>query len=499
MKSISIEFPGVKALNGVDFELEAGKIQALIGANGAGKSTLMKILSGAYPHYTGTILMDGHTVEIKDTKMAKELGIDIVYQEVDTALIPHLSVAENIMLDQMIFNKKMNIINWKSIRNEAKSILDRLGVQINIDKKVSDISLADKQMLLIARSIVHKRNFLILDEPTAPLSLTETEKLFKIVHDLAKNQNMGIVFISHRLPELFQICEKITIMKDGKVVKESHVEDITQQQVVDAMLGRSFDTVHQKRNAEIGEPILEVKNLVDHSGLVNDVSFYGRKGEIIGLAGLVGAGKTELCKAIFGMSHIESGQLFIENRSIRNPTPYHSVRNGIGLIPEERRKEGIFVEEPVYKNLTMANINPFVNIMSFIKSKKEKSASREMIQQIGAKTPNELQKVANLSGGNQQKIAIGKWLMTDAKVFLFDEPTKGVDVGAKGDIFQLIEELAEKGKCIVYASSEISEILLITTRIYVMYDGKIVKELDTDKTTEEEIMYFATGGVDNAK
>ncbi|RUL55642.1 sugar ABC transporter ATP-binding protein [Lysinibacillus antri] len=499
MQNITIEFPGVKALNDVDFELQLGKIQALIGANGAGKSTLMKILSGAYSHYSGSIFINGEPVKITDTKTAKKLGIDIVYQEVDTVLVPYLSVAENIMLDHLIFDKKLHFINWKTIRQEAKAVLERLGVQIDVDKKVSDISLADKQMVLIARAIVHERNYLILDEPTAPLSLTETEKLFDIVRDLAKNHNKGIVFISHRLPELYQICEKITIMKDGKVVKESDINEIEQQQVIEFMLGKSYDTAHQKKNTSVGEIIFEAKNLVDSSGLVNDVSFFVRKGEIIGLAGLVGAGKTELSKAIFGVSPLLNGEIILENRSIKNKTPHHAVRNGMGLIPEERRKEGIFVEEPIYKNLTIANISPFVNVLRFIKRKKEKVASREMIKQIGAKTPNELQKVANLSGGNQQKIAIGKWLMTDAKVLIFDEPTKGVDVGAKGEIFHLIEDLAANGKGIIYATNEINEILLITDRIYVMYDGEIVKELETKQTSEEEIMFYATGGVESAK
>ncbi|WP_369814313.1 sugar ABC transporter ATP-binding protein [Lysinibacillus sp. FJAT-14745] len=493
MKKISIEFPGVKALSDVDFQLESGTIHAVIGANGAGKSTLMKILSGAYPHYTGDIFINGELVSITDAKKSKELGIDIVYQEVDTALIPYLSVAENIMLDQLIFDKK-SIINWRKIRQCAKDVLDRIGIELNIEKKVQDISLADKQMVLIARALIHERKFLILDEPTAPLSQAETEKLFSIVRDLVKNHHLGIVFISHRLPELFEICEKITIMKDGRIVKESLIEKITQNQVIEQMLGKTFDLVHHKKLKEKGQIALQVNHLVDDSGLVNDVSFHVNKHEIIGLAGLVGAGKTELCKAIFGMSNIKAGSIELYGKPIKNLTPYHAVKNHFGLIPEERRKEGIFVEEPIFKNLSIANLQPFTRLGSFIKQEKEREAARLMIQKIGAKTPNEHQKVANLSGGNQQKIAIGKWLMTDAEILLFDEPTKGVDVGAKSDIFNLIDEQAKEGKSVIYATSELSEILLITDRIYVMYDGKIVKELVTSETTEDEVMFYATGG-----
>ncbi|WP_107838455.1 sugar ABC transporter ATP-binding protein [Metasolibacillus meyeri] len=493
MKGISIEFPGVKALNNVDFTLQSGTIHAVIGANGAGKSTLMKILSGAYPHYTGEIYIDNQYVTIEDTKKSKELGIDIVYQEVDTALIPYLTVAENIMLDHLVFSKK-SIIKWQSIKSHAKEVLKRMGINMDVDKKVQDISLAEKQMILIARALIHERKFLILDEPTAPLSQTETDKLFSIVRDLVKNHELGVVFISHRIPELFSICEKITIMKDGEIVNESRIEDITPAKVIESMLGKTFYLVHHKQLKNKGDVILKVTNLVDDSGLVNDVTFTVDKHEIVGVAGLVGAGKTELCKAIFGMSHLKSGTIELFGEQVKNKSPYYAVKNKFGLIPEERRKEGIFVEEPIYKNLSMANLEFFAGFAKFIQRKKERNAAQEMIKKIGAKTPNEYQKVANLSGGNQQKIAIGKWLMTDAEILMFDEPTKGVDVGAKGDIFKLIDELATAGKGIIYATSELNEALLITDRIYVMYDGKIVKELMTSETSEDEIMYYATGG-----
>lgn len=494
MKNISIEFPGVKALKNVDFELKSGVIHAVIGANGAGKSTLMKVLSGAYSHYTGEVYLNDEFVQITDARKSKELGIDIVYQEVDTALIPYLTVAENIMLDDLIFSKK-TVVNWKGMRNKAKEVLNKIGIALNVNKKVENISLAEKQMVLIARALVHERKFLILDEPTAPLSQTETEKLFSIIKDLVKNHHLGIVFISHRIPELFSICEYITVMKDGQIVSESLIKDTTPNKVIENMLGKSFDIEHHKQEKGKGDVLLEIESLVDDRGFVNSVSFHVNKHEIVGIAGLVGAGKTELCKAVFGFSHLKAGSIKLNGKLVRNKTPYHAVKNKFGLIPEERRKEGIFIEEPIYKNLTISNIKPYTRLFTLLNSKEEKKASREMISKIGAKTPNELQKVMNLSGGNQQKIAIGKWLMTDAELLIFDEPTKGVDIGAKKDIFLLIDELAQEGKGIIYATSELSEIMLITDRILVMYDGEIVKELITQNTTEDEIMYYATGGV----
>ncbi len=495
MKNISIEFPGVKALSGVDFELQSGSIHALIGANGAGKSTLMKVLSGAYTHYTGDISLDGNHVVIDSPKTAKGIGVDIVYQEVDTALIPYLDVGENIMLDILV-NKmgKKHFVNWNHVYKKAQEALNRLNINIDVKKKVEDLDLAEKQMVLIARAIVEERRFLILDEPTAPLSNRETEELFRIVRDLAKNHDVGIVFISHRLPELFEICEDITIMKDGKLVITREMEGLTSKEVVEYMLGRTFDEEHKKESVEIGNTLFRVQNITEKKGRIKDINLQVREGEIVGVAGLVGAGKTELCKTIFGSYQTASGSMNLRDKKLAIKNSYAAVKQGIALVPEERRKEGVLVEEPVYSNLSAANLARFSTKLSFLKPSKEKESAREMIKRLGIKTPSENQKVAFLSGGNQQKVAVGKWLMTDASVYLFDEPTKGVDVGAKGDIFDLITNLAKSKKGVLYASSEISEILSITDRIYVMYDGEIVKELETSSTSEEEILYYSTGG-----
>lgn len=495
MKNITIEFPGVKALDTVDFEMNTGEIRALIGANGAGKSTLMKVLSGAYTDYTGTIELDGQTYTIDSPKTAKNLGIDIVYQEVDTALIGYLDIAENIMLDDLVTNtKRSGFLSWKQLHKEAKAVLERLNVKLDTRRRINDLTLAEKQMVLIARSIVHERKFLILDEPTAPLSNRETTELFRIVRELSKDHGLGIIFISHRLPELFEICETISIMKDGKMITTEQIANLTPNKVIELMLGKTFNEEHQKHQIPFGETIFELKNITDDERYIDDVSLLARKHEIVGIAGLVGAGKTELCKTIFGDRKFVSGEIFINGDKVTNKTPYHAVKNGFALVPEERRKEGVLVEEPVYSNLTAASLKKYTRPLGVLAPEREKSKAREMIRSLGIKTPSENQKVALLSGGNQQKVAVGKWLLTDAEVLLFDEPTKGVDVGAKGDIFDLITSLAERGKAILYASSELNEIVNITDRVYVMYDGKIVKELVTSETSEEEILYYSTGG-----
>jgi len=496
MHDISIEFPGVKALSNVDFEIESGKIHALIGANGAGKSTLMKVLSGANTHYTGEVFMDGEPIEIRSPKEAKDKGIEIVYQEVDTALIPYLSVAENIMLNSIV-NKmeKKQFVNWKEIRTRAEAVLKKFHMKIDVKSLVSDLSLAQKQMVLIARAVVEECRFLILDEPTAPLSNTETKELFRIVRDLARNENVGIIFISHRLHELFEICESITVMKDGKIVVNMDIdENLTPKQVVELMLGRRFDDIYPKKKFEIGEVILEVKGLSEKDGAIKNVSFNVKKGEIVGIAGLVGAGKTELCKTLFGAMKQSSGEIKLNGKVLKVTSPYTAVKQGLALVPEERRKEGILVEDPVYANLSATSLKKYTNKFSFVNKKIEKQAARDIIKDLDIKTPSEEQLVKFLSGGNQQKVAVGKWLASDAEVYIFDEPTKGVDVGAKRDIFELIERLVEMGKGVIYASCEFSEILTITDKAYVMYDGEIAKELKVSETNEEQLLYYSTGG-----
>ncbi|WP_366945171.1 sugar ABC transporter ATP-binding protein [uncultured Metabacillus sp.] len=493
MKDISIEFPGVKALDSVDFIMKTGTTHALIGANGAGKSTLMKVLSGAFDHYTGNIFIDGKKTSIRAPKNAQENGIQIVHQEVDTALIPYLTVGENIMLTRTVNDMgKKQLIKWADMHKQAETILNSLNIRVTTKKLVSELTLAEKQMVLIARTVSTDCKFLILDEPTAPLSHSETKELFRIVREL-KDKNVGIIFISHRLPEIFEICDEMTIMRNGKLVSRELVAHLTPNKVVELMLGRELQEQFPKKSAQVGDVLFEVNALSD-TGKLRDISLSVHKGEIVGIAGLVGAGKTELCKALFGDAKIKSGVVKLDGKVLSLTNPYQAVKQGIALVPEERRKEGILVKESVTTNLTSASLGAFTKALSFLNRKAEKQKALELINHLGVKTPSEEAIVQNLSGGNQQKIAIGKWLIADADVYIFDEPTKGVDVGAKKDIFELICGLARRGKAIIYASSELAEIIGITNRVYVLYDGQVVKEVETDVTNEEELLIYSTGG-----
>jgi len=494
MKNISIEFPGVKALDGVDFSLQSGTIHALVGANGAGKSTLMKVLAGANTHYTGEIFLGGEQVETRSPKDSKNLGIEIVYQEVDTALIPYLSVAENVMFNTLVNRMgKKQLVSWSKIRKAAKVVLEKLRVDIDVNELAQNLTLAQKQMVLIARCVAESCKFLILDEPTAPLSNAETQELFRVVRDLAE-EGVGIVFISHRLNELYEICRHITIMKDGKLVDSMPLtKDLEANTIVEYMLGRKYDDVYLKKPCRIGEPLLEIENMTEKEEKVKDINFLVRKGEIVGVAGLVGAGKTELCKTLFGC-YPHSGSIRLNGRDLRCKNPEQAVKNGLALVPEERRKEGVLVTDPVYANISVAAMKKYANALSVVNKKKEKADARQMIQDLGIKTPSENQTVALLSGGNQQKVVVGKWLNSEADVYIFDEPTKGIDVGAKQDMYELIERLAQEGKGAIYATCEFQEILSICDRVYVMYDGAIVKELKISETSEKELLYYSTGG-----
>ena len=494
MIDISIEFPGVKALNHVSFTAETGKVHGLLGANGAGKSTLMKVLCGAYDHYTGEINLDGQALMIRTPKQAKDYGIQIVYQEVDTVLVSNLTVGENIMINQMVNDMgKKQFVNWKKVHQRAANILKSMNINISTKKLISELTLAEKQMVLIARSVSTDCKFLILDEPTAPLSQSETRELFRIVTEL-KTRNVGIIFISHRLPEVFEICDEITVMRNGQFVCHESTEATSQNKVIEHMLGKKLDEQFPSAPLKIGNPVLEVKGLHDKHKLRN-INLMAAEGEIVGIAGLVGAGKTELTKALFGVTKLTSGEVRLKGKKLKLTNPYHAVKQGLALVPEERRKEGILVNESVTHNLTVANLNKFTSLFSFLNPRAERIESLETIKSLGIKTPSGETKVKNLSGGNQQKIAIGKWLISNADVYIFDEPTKGVDVGAKKDIFDLIVGLAQRGKVIIYASSELSEIMGISNRMYVLYDGQIIKELATHATNEEEILYYSTGGM----
>jgi len=496
-RNVSIEFPGVKALDNVNFSVSTGEIRAVVGANGAGKSTLMKVLAGANPSYTGEVLINGKKVDLKTPVDAKKLGIQIVYQEVDTALYPTLSVAENIVQNDMIMGNTGYVVNWRKVYKQGREALEKLHISRKIiDERelVQNLSLAKKQMVLIAKAIQAKCNFLILDEPTAPLSNTETEELFRVIRHLHETENIAILFISHRLNEILEICESYTVMRNGMLVETAPVtEQTTTKEIVEKMLGKKFEENFPKEKCEIGEKILEVEHLSGADGKVKDVSLYVRKGEIVGVAGLVGAGKTELCKTLFGAYKKTGGTIKLNGKELKIKNPSDAVRQRIALVPEERRKEGVLVFENVSFNLSAACLSKFCKA-SFIKRKLVSQHAKKYVKDLGITTPSIKQLVCNLSGGNQQKVVVGKWLSADCDIYIFDEPTKGVDVGAKREIFRLINDIVKKGNGVIYASCENSELLSLTDRIYVMYNGKIMAELETEKTTEDEIMYYSVGG-----
>ena len=496
MRDICVEFPGVKALQDVDFTIESGHVTALVGANGAGKSTLMKVLSGVYSHYTGQIRVNGQDVELRNPNAAKDLGVETVYQEVDTALVSTLTVAENIMMDYLVRGiGKKQFINRKHIRQTSQEILKQLGIEIPINQIIAKLSMAQKQMVVIARAVLRRCKILILDEPTAPLSSAETEKLFEIVRKL-QSEGVGVIFISHRLNELFEICETMTVLRDGRIIEANKplTKDLTTNAIVELMLGRAFNEALDRSGRTIGEVILRADGLTEKTGLVQDIRMEVRAGEIVGISGLVGAGKTELCKTLYGAMGEANGTLEINGRPVKLKSPLQAVKAGLALIPEERRKEGIIIGESVANNLSMATIDKYTRLFSFVDRKQEVEAAKKKIADVKIKTPTPYQSIEYLSGGNQQKVTIGKWLDSDASVYIFDEPTKGIDVGAKQDVYKLIIELARNGKAVIYSSSEQSEILQLTDRVYVMYGGKIQKEFKTADVTEEQLLLYSTGG-----
>ncbi len=498
-KHVSIEFPGVKALDDINFKLSTGEIHAIVGANGAGKSTLMKVLAGANPTYTGQVFMDGSEVKLETPVDAKKIGIQIVYQEVDTALYPTLSVAENIVQSDMVMGQMKTFVHWKDVYKEGREALDRLHIsrsQIDEHTLVQNLTLAQKQMVVIAKAVRSKCNFLILDEPTAPLSNTETEELFRLVRHLHETENMSIIFISHRLNEVLEICDNYTVLRNGKLIETRKItKETTTKEIVELMLGRFFEEKYPKEACAIGDVIFETKDLQGADGKVNGVTMQVRKGEIVGIGGLVGAGKSELCKTLFGAYKQTGGKIYLNGKEIQMKCPADAVKQRIALVPEERRKEGVLVEESLAFNLSAAALDLFCKGIFIDKKLVDKNA-QHYVDQLKISTPSIYQLVKNLSGGNQQKVAVGKWLETDCDLYIFDEPTKGVDVGAKQDIFRLINDIAKAGNAVIYATCENSELLSLTDRIYVMYSGKTMAEMNTAEATEEKIMYYAVGGKD---
>ena len=487
MKDIDKSFPGVHALDHVDLEVKKGEVHALMGENGAGKSTLMKVLTGIYTKDSGTITYEGKEVEFASTKEAQDAGIVIVHQELN--MMGHLTVAQNIFIGRE-FMKGMKIDD-KKMNEEAKKLFDRLHIDIDPTETMSNLTVGKQQMCEIAKAISHEAKVIVFDEPSAALTETEIEELFKIIRDL-KEQQLGIVYISHRMDEIKVITDRVTVMRDGQYVGTLITKDCTKEDIINMMVGR---VIYEDPKQESAVPkdapvVLKVEHL-NAGRMVQDVSFELRKGEILGFSGLMGAGRTETARAIFGADPKESGDIYINGEKVTINSPEDAVKYGIGYLSEDRKRYGIVVQKTVAENTTMANLLNFMKGL-FIDEKKEVEVTEEYVKVLETKTPSVDQLVVNLSGGNQQKVVVAKWLCKDSDILIFDEPTRGIDVGAKNEIYKLMNKLAGEGKSIIMISSEMTEILRMSDRIVVMCEGKKTGELDISEASQEKIMNLAT-------
>jgi len=489
MRDICKAFPGVQALDKVNLRVRRGEVHALVGENGAGKSTLMKILAGAHPCDAGEILIEGKPVEISDPITAQRLGISMIYQEFN--LVPSLSVAENIFLGRLPAAWGWAHLNRNALLASARELLDRLHLNVDPGEKVKYLSVAKKQMVEIAKALSLQAKIIVMDEPTSALTLAETETLFEIIRHL-KGQGVAVIFITHRLEEVFAIADRVTVLRDGHYIATSDICEIDQPTIVSMMVGRELTTLFPKVETKIGDTVLEVRN-VNKEGALRNINLKVRKGEIVGLAGLVGAGRTDLAKVIFGIDSADSGEILIDGvpRPIRSP--WQAIECGLGLVPEDRKEQALFLARPVRDNISMAVIRLLSWLGFAIRHRQEDDLVARYIRQLNIKTPSAMQLVRNLSGGNQQKTVIARWLAATPKVLIMDEPTRGIDVGAKAEIHALMGRLAQEGVGILMISSELPEILGVSDRIVVMHEGRITREFDRSEATQELIMQAATG------
>ena len=487
MKGIDKSFPGVHALDHVDLEVRKGEVHALMGENGAGKSTLMKVLTGIYTKDEGTITYEGREVEFSNPREAQDAGIVIVHQELN--MMGHLTVAQNIFIGREIMNGKL--IDDKKMNEEARKLFDQLGIDIDPKETMSRLTVGKQQMCEIAKAISHEAKVIIFDEPSAALTEAEIEELFKIIRDL-RDKQMGIVYISHRMDEIKVITDRVTVMRDGGYVGTLITKDSTKDDIINMMVGR---VIYEDPKTESAVPkdapiVLKVEHL-NAGRMVRDVSFELRKGEILGFSGLMGAGRTETARALFGADPKESGDVYVNDQKVEIKTPQDAVKCGIGYLSEDRKRYGIVVAKTIAENSTMASLENFMK-GAFIDKKKENQVAQQYVETLKTKTPGVEQLVVNLSGGNQQKVVIAKWLVRNCDILIFDEPTRGIDVGAKSEIYQLMNELVAQGKSIIMISSEMTEILRMSDRIVVMCEGRKTGELDISEATQERIMHAAT-------
>ena len=488
MEGIDKAFPGVQALSQCRFELQTGEVHALVGENGAGKSTMMKILTGVYTKDAGSIYLKGKEIEVKNPRAAQELGINIIHQELN--LCQHLTVAQNIFIGRESRVGKI-FLNDKENVAKAQEILDMMNIDINPKSKVSSLTVARQQMVEIAKALSFNADVLIMDEPTAALTDSEIVELFRIIKDL-KAKGVGIVYISHRMDELKKISDRITVMRDGTYVDTVKTSEVEIKQIISMMVGRQIYVEGHAKTTDKTQPIvLEVKNL--NSGRqIKDVSFELHKGEILGFAGLMGAGRTEVARAIFGADKYDSGEIFINGKQVQIKSPQDAVANGIGYLSEDRKRYGVALGLDVATNTVMASMPQFSNKIGWVDEAAIQKQTDKMVDAMATKTPSNKQKVKNLSGGNQQKVIIGKWLTRDCDILIFDEPTRGIDVGAKGEIYKLLNDLADRGKSIIMISSELPEILRMSHRVCVMCEGRLTGIISSAEATQESIMHYAT-------
>ncbi len=487
MCGIVKDFPGVRALDRVDLDLRPGEILALLGENGAGKSTLMRILFGAYPKDAGQILVRGEEVAIRSPHHALQLGISMVHQELN--LVPYMNAAQNIALGHE--DRALGTwLRWGSIYEKAQAQLDRLGVDVDLRVPVRRLSVAQQQMVEIAKALAWNAQVLVLDEPTSSLTLHEIDQLFSLLRNLA-SQGVGIILITHRLEEVFQLADECLVLRDGQKVGSWPVTDVDMPRLVQAMVGRSVSQMFPKVQAERGQELLRVEGLAQ-AGKLRDISFSAYQGEILGIAGLVGAGRTELARAIFGADRVDRGAIYVRGRPVRILSPQDAIANGIGFLTEDRKTQGLVLVMSVESNLALTIYDRLSRFWVINRAARRKTG-KQYVDQLHIRPPRPERQARYLSGGNQQKVVLGKWLARQTNILIFDEPTRGIDVGAKTEVYQLMNELVKAGSCVIMISSELPEVLHMSDRILIMREGRIVAEVDRGAATQELVMEYATG------
>ncbi len=488
MRGINKSFGSNQVLKDAGFVLKDGEVHALMGENGAGKSTLMKILTGVYTKDAGTIIVDGQEVNYKNPQEAEKAGIVFIYQELNVLF--DLTVEENLFMGKEI-TKGFGICDKKAMRQKAQEVMDRMGVHIPIDAVMSELSVGQQQMVEICKALMVDAKVLIMDEPTAALTESETRVLFEVMRSLSA-KGVSIVYISHRMEEIFEMCERITILRDGQYVGTKYIKDITMDDVVQMMIGREIGERYPHRNAKIGDEVIRVENLSSGKKF-HDVNFSVNAGEVLGVAGLMGAGRTEIMQAVFGNLPIDGGKIYINGKEVSIKNPRQAISSGIGFITEDRKTEGLLLEKSIAENIEIANLGKVSN-KGVLAPKKQSELVKRGIDEFRVRCFGPQHECNNLSGGNQQKVVLAKWIYTDPKILILDEPTRGVDIGAKKEIYNVINDMAAKGVAVIMVSSELPEVLGMSDRIMVVHEGKVTGIIDGATADQAKVMTLATGG-----